>query len=108
MNSVIKGVIVSGTSPDPSIPAADTLTKYGALTGVSHSGAAFLTGCFDYGGKNAFYVVNNSITQSGTVTLRFEKSVSGSRVIDGAKTTFSGSSLSLTLKAGEGALVTLS
>ena len=55
-----------------------------------------------------FCVVNNSITQSGTVTLRFEKSVSGSRVIDGAKTTFSGSSLSLTLKAGEGALVTLS
>lgn len=108
MNSVSKGVIVTGTSPDPSIPAADTLTKYGALTGVSHSGAAFLTGCFDYGGKNAFYVVNNSITQSGTVTLRFEKSVSGSRVIDGAKTTFSGSSLSLTLKAGEGALVTLS
>lgn len=51
MNSVSKGVIVTGTSPDPSIPAADTLTKYGALTGVSHSGAAFLTGCFDYGGQ---------------------------------------------------------
>lgn len=108
MNSVSKGVIVTGKSPDSSIPAGDKLSKYGSLTDVTASGSGFLTGCFDCGGKNVFYVVNNSITSNGTVTLKFSKSVSGRYVYNAASRNFSGLSLALTLNAGEGVLVALS
>ena len=105
MNSVSKGVIVSGTSPDPSIPAKDKLTKYGVVSGISQSGAPFITGCFDHKGKDAYYVTNNSIEQSGTATLKFTKSVKGYQVVNGVKKEFSGTSVSVSLKAGEGALI---
>ena len=107
LNSTSKGVMVTGQSPDDSIPDGDVLTQYGVLTSITHTGAPFITGCFSNGGKDAYYVTNNSIKEGGTATLQFNKSVSGNKVIGGVNSSFSGSSITLTLNAGEGALIYL-
>ena len=66
-----------------------------------------LIGCFDYKGKNAFYITNNSLTENETLNLTFTQSVNGSVVQKGKKTEFSGSTKQLTFAAGEGVLVVL-
>lgn len=103
-----KGLILSGSMPwegESGIPEEDCLNAYGALTAVSANHA--IVGCFDYDGKAAFYVTNNSVTEGDTVTLTFDKSVNGYIVQKANKQEISGSSLSLTAEAGEGILVVI-
>lgn len=103
-----KGLILSGSMPwegESGIPEEDCLNAYGALTVVSANHA--IVGCFDYDGKAAFYVTNNSVTEGDTVTLTFDKSVNGYIVQKANKQEISGSSLSLTAEAGEGILVVI-
>lgn len=103
-----KGMILAGSMPwngDSGIPEADCLNTYGALTAVNASHA--IVGCFDYDGKAAFYVTNNSITEGDTVALTFDKSVKGYTVQKANRQSFSGDSLSLTAEAGEGILVVI-
>ncbi len=107
MNCTSKGIIVTGENIDKSLPASDTVTKYGNLSSVSGTDSGFITGCFDHKGKDAFYVANNSLLNNGNVTLHFTKSVSGTQVYNASSKKFSGSSLTVSLKAGEGVLVYL-
>ena len=107
MNCTSKGIIVTGENIDKSLPASDTVTKYGNLSSVTGTGSGFITGCFDYKGKDAFYVANNSLLNNGDVTLHFSKSVSGTHVYNASSKKFSGSSLTVSLKAGEGVLIYL-
>lgn len=106
MCAVSKGVIPVGGKPsDEQLQEGDLLETYGHLSGAS--GAHSLIGCFDYKGKNAFYVTNNSLTEAETLTLTFSGAVQGYCVQKGEKKTFSGSSHLLTMTAGEGVLVVL-
>ncbi len=107
MNCTSKGIIVTGENIDKSLPASDTVTKYGNLSSVTGTGSGFITGCFDHKGKDAFYVANNSLLNDGNVTLHFAKSVSGTQVYNASSKKFSGTSLTISLKAGEGVLVYL-
>lgn len=102
MCSKSQGVILSGSMPwegESGIPEADLLTAYGALTAVSASHA--IVGCFDFDGKAAFYITNNSVTEGDTVALTFNGDVTGYSVQKGVKKDFSGSAVSLTAEAGE-------
>ena len=86
----------------------DTLTGYKQLSSVSAHHA--LIGCFDYNGKTALYVVNNSTTKKSGVNLQFSGSapVKGYCIRGGVKDNgFSASSLSLNLEIGEGVLVVI-
>ena len=108
MCSRFKGVMVSGSTPwgdvsDSGIPSADILAAYGAITAVEASHA--LTGCFDYDGKNAYYLVNDSASEEDEVTVTFSTSDGGYYVKDGVKNTFSGQRLAVSLSAGEGILI---
>lgn len=108
MCSKSKGVIVSGGTPWEDylgIPDEDLLNSYGLLKSVSSSHT--LTGCFDYKGKNAFYVVNNSTVESDEPVFTFSSSVKGYYVKDGVKTLFENSGLSLNLDEGEGVLIVI-
>lgn len=58
MNSTSKGVIQFGKQTLPLV-AEDTLYGYGLLGNVT-GGDAFV-GCFDYNGKDVYYIVNNSV-----------------------------------------------
>ena len=104
MNSRSEGVIINGDSPAP-VPSGDVLAGYQKLRSVS--GVPTITGCFNYGGKATYYVVNNSLTQSGTAQLHFSETVGAAVVQGGAQSRKSGADLSLTLAPGEGALVTV-
>jgi len=106
MNSVSKGVIVHRTSPVP-VPAKDQLKKDALLTSLTGT-TPVLAGVFDYKGKAAYYVVNNTIDQDGDVTLHFSKSVATELYQNAKKSAKSGSELVLKLTAGEGVLVVVS
>lgn len=105
MNAVSKGVIVHQTSPVP-VPAGDQLKKDRQLTSLTGE-TPVLAGVFDYEGKAAYYVVNNTIDQDGEVTLHFSKSVSADLYQNAGKGKKTGSALTLKLAAGEGALVVI-
>jgi len=107
MHCTSKGLIVTGNSIDNTIPAKDKITSYRELVQVTAQNSGFLTGCFDHEGKSAYYVVNNSLTNQGSVTLTFEKAVNGVYVFDGVAYEFTGDSLPLEMMPGEGALVYL-
>lgn len=107
MHCTSKGLIVTGDSIDNSIPEKDKITSYRELVQVTAQNSGFLTGCFDHQGKSAYYVVNNSLTNQGSVTLTFNEAVNGVYICDGESKTFTGNSLTLDLMPGEGVLVYL-
>lgn len=106
MCSKSKGVMQVGTLPTSNgLEESDVLTSYGKLT--SASGAHSLIGCFDYDGKDAYYITNNSLDEEETLTLTFSGANGGYYVKSAEKKTFSAGSIELTFAAGEGILVVL-
>jgi hypothetical protein len=97
--------MVAGSTPC-TIPNADVITSYGALTGVE--GESVLVGCFDYNGQNAYYVVNNDVYNQTSVKLTFSKQSSGYNHTYAGKTNFSDvDTLEFTLDAGTATLIVL-
>jgi len=84
MNASSRGVIFSGALPQfyepvgvdawspvtEVAPTLGTLTSYGEVNTV---GGNALVGCFDYQGKDAYYVVNNSTIDTNAVNLSIGK-----------------------------------
>ena len=106
MCSLSKGLMKSGTSACGDIPEGDLVDSYGALSSVD--GESVLVGCFDYNGKAAYYVVNNSVTEACTATLNFSEAASGYVHNYSGKTNISKKkSLDIELGAGKAALVVL-
>lgn len=108
MCSISKGIIVTGTSPwgtESYIPEQDILSTYGSIASIA--AAHVITGCFDYNGAEAYYVTNNSVVAEDSVTVTFSSEVTGYAVLGGVKTQFSGTSVTIPLDMGEGALIVL-
>lgn len=104
MCSFSKGVMIAGETPCE-IPEKDILSSYGDLTSVG--GESVLVGCFDYKGKNAYHVVNNSLTCSSDATLTFGNKVFATCYYSSATENKNGKSLSFNLSAGEAVLVVI-
>ena len=103
MNAAHMGIMANGASPCALEP---TLTKFREV--VSLKGDDSLVGCFDYNGKTVLYVVNNSFTKDkAQVTLGFNNAYAFEVTQRAQTTTVSGQTLTLTLGAGQGALVVL-
>lgn len=96
-------VIVAGDTPCVHY-GKDLLKTYRDLTGVTGNA---LVGCFDYNGKTALYVVNNSITEEGKINLTFAHKYNFEVIQDAVSRTENGDSLTLDLGIDEGALVVL-
>lgn len=108
MCSKSKGVILTGVSPwgqDSYIPEKDLITSYGCVGSIAAEHV--ITGCFDYNGKPAYYVVNNSVLDSDAVTVTFTSSQKGYIVKGAAKEAFNGSNVTFNLDAGDGALIVI-
>lgn len=84
------------------------LDSFGALVGVHSTQTQVLVGCYNYKGKAALYLVNNSACRDTEVTLRF-KTAQGVCAIENAKEKHYASvdSLVKQLQAGEGVLYVL-
>lgn len=105
MCSINQGVIVSGETPCD-IPECDVISEYKNLKSVT--GNHILTGCFDYEGKQAFYIVNNDVCESDTVTLKFDSDISGFKILNTEKTQInSKNELSFELEPSKAVLVVL-
>lgn len=107
MNSAHMGVIITGESEVcryTSNAYGDKLSDFRHLKSVG--GDPSIIGCFDYKGGIALYVVNDSLTEHrGEVVLNFDKGYEYEVIQRGVKNTLIAKSFTLTLEAGEGALV---
>lgn len=106
MNAENKGVITTDNTVKGYIDRA-AITSYGAVTSVTGNDA--FVGCFDYYGKDTYLVVNKSVSTARTITLDFGGVTTDYATTDMtlATVTGSGTSLALTIPAGESVLVIL-
>ncbi len=108
MNSLHKAAITTDLTVQSQVSG---VTSYGSLSSVS--GNTVLVGCFDYCGAEAYMVVNTSCDDgdtgaSTTATLNFDGTKSYTCTdMTCTDTSGSGSSLNLTVEAGEAVLVVL-
>lgn len=82
--------------------------SYGVLSGVQTTGNV-IVGCFEYYGKDVFYVVNHNVTGTQNLTLQFAKNVNYSvisdQITESLQGNMAGTSCNLTLNAGGAALI---
>lgn len=105
MNSRHMGVIQHGDSP-AEIPSEDKLETFSVLESIVGDDA--LIGCFNYQGKPAYYVVNNSFaTKDAVISLGFSQSVSYSAYQGTDTVEATGTDINLTIPTGEGVLIVL-
>ena len=102
MNAAHKGIMVHGNSIDK-VPSKDILDEYSVLKSIS--GSAAIVGCFNYRGKPAYYVVNNSLTENAEINLNFDSEVSYNLFQQTTKLTGKTQILTVQIPAGRGVLV---
>ena len=107
MNSYNAGIIAIGSEARGDIGASSALIESGSYRQLTRVEGDCVVGCFDYMGGTALYVVNYSRTQKNNISLHFNDRY-GYDVIQRAQLAeVAGDRLTLTLEAGEGALVVL-
>ncbi len=108
MNSVSKGVISSGKEATADISDAEGINIDGdgwrELKKVTGNA---LTGCFNYQGKSAFYVVNYDSDYAQNINLDFQDSYKMEVVQNGESKYVQTNKLELQMKAGEGVLIVM-
>ena len=111
MNSKWKGMMVTQTGfPTNEIMQTDTIDKFNHLESVQSTNASVVVGCFNYQGKTALYVVNNSVISPTNVTLNFNVGTKGYCIKDCNKYEFTSKNKQLIipyLVAGGAALVVI-
>lgn len=105
MNSVNKGVIASSELAKQHLGDSQYLMDGVSWRELSDVKGDALIGCFNYYGKTALYVVNYDVEYAQHITLDFVDKFNVSVVQDAEKSYVSGDSLTLTLSAGNSALV---
>lgn len=105
MNSYNVGVMDNGGGP--CVLSNDVkLTDFRELKSIS--GSAAMVGCFDYKGKTALYVLNNSTSEKKcNVTLNFDDNYGYQVIQRGETIDYIGKSIPLKLDQGEGVMIVL-
>ena len=107
MNAKNMGIIVSGEEAKQLVGAHEEVFSNGKFRELQKVSGEALVGCFDYQGGTALYVVNFSKTEKGKVSMSFSDHYGYDVVQRGQSVGVCGKELTLTLEAGEGALVVL-
>lgn len=105
MNCDYKGVIITGETP--AVHYGKDLIKDNSFRDLNGVTGNALVGCFDYNGKTALYVVNNSITQEGQISLSLDHKYNLEVIQSAVSRKVNGNTLTLDLGIGEAALVVL-
>ncbi len=105
MNATHKGFIATGTAATDTGFSGSSNTPLSSVS--SNQTAGVFVGCFDYYGKNAYYVVNYDLNNSANITLTFDQDYALGVTVDGKFSSRSTNSkaYALTLTAGNAALV---
>lgn len=104
-NCSFKGLVQAGKTPQK-MPT-ENVTIRSTFRELKKASGDLLIGCFDYNGKTTLYVVNNNLKSNTTAELTFDANYKYSVVKRGVESTEKGSVLTLSLKGGEGVLITL-
>ncbi len=109
MNATHKGILAAGsnvTSHTGGSTVDTAALKLKALASANTTAGA-MAGCFDYLGKDAYYVVNYDYTNAQNVTLTFDADYALSVTINGQTSLINTADkkCTLSLSAGEAALV---
>lgn len=106
MNSVSKGVIASGKEATTDVADCKNIViKEGTWRELAGVEGNTIVGCFNYQGKSAFYVVNHDCEYAQDITLDFYDSYNLQVIQDGETKYVNTDSLTLQMKAGDGALI---
>lgn len=114
MKSTSKGVLAVGANAQANTTGLASMISIDAvpsLEGVELSASndnGAIIGCFDYEGKDAFYVVNYDVENPQTITLKFADGETDYRVIQNTEeSTGTAQEVALQIPQGEAALVVL-
>lgn len=108
MNSVNKGVIVSGEQAAKDVGAAkefDAILEGKSWRELKDVKGDAMVGCFNYQGKTALYVVNYSTEYAQKIDLTFQDTYNVTVIQNAETKKLQGSELTLDMLAGEGALL---
>ncbi len=105
MNSVNKGVLLSGTQAKTDNQLSSCVISGTSWRELADISGDALVGCFNYQGKTALYVVNYDMENAQYLHLTFRDSYDFRVVQNGNETQTSGSALTLSMNAGEGVLI---
>lgn len=107
MNSVNKGIILSGEQAIKDAELVTCVIESGTFNQLKSVSGDAMVGCFNYNGKTALYVVNYSYENAQHIKLDFG-GTQNVRMIQNAETSYvKGKSLTLDMAAGEGILLVL-
>lgn len=107
MNSVNKGIIVSGNTKKTELDTVEYIIKSGQFQELQGVSGDAMIGCMNYHGKTALYVVNYSTEYAQHITLNFNET-QNIRQIQNAETSYvKAKNLTLDMAAGEGILLVL-
>ena len=107
MNSVHKGIIVSGEQAVKDMSMTTCVIEEGTFNQLQSVSDGAMIGCFNYQGKTALYVVNYSFEDAQDIELGFD-GVQKVTMIQDAKTSLvETDKLTLQMAAGEGVLLVI-
>lgn len=107
MRAVWKGTMQSDHPSYAGYIYSAPMDSFCQVSGIESGEAQVLAGCYNYQGMPMLYLVNNSVTNSTSVTVEFSKNVKGKTVIAAAETKFSseGKKYTLQLEPGQGGVM---
>ena len=105
MNSVNKGVLVSGEQATIENAMSDCILEGTSWRELASVTGDTMVGCFNYQGKTALYVVNYDMEYAQNITLTFQDSYKFSVVQNAQKSYYEGGQIDLAMQAGEGVLI---
>lgn len=105
MNSVNKGVLVNGKIITGMLENANFVLKGQSWRELKDFDGETMVGCFNYNGKSAFYVMNASYEYAQHITFDFHNEYKLSVIQNTEEKYFKTNSLTLDMRAGEGALI---
>ena len=105
MNSTLMCQMVFGDSPC-TINQDNLVTSYREIKSITTEDD-LLIGCFDYGGKSVYYLVNNNLTENCEATIDFTSLVRANLFYMTEDKLVEGDTINVSLKPGEGVLLEL-
>ncbi len=104
VNSHVEKIMTVGSGTPATLYGASSFSATKELASCSASSGRALISVMNYGGKTAFYVVNNSLTSNATINLGFTNNVVANKFTYDGTTTINATSDSVTLAPGRCAL----
>lgn len=105
MNARHRGVMASGEKTVSLLDGQTVLPSFGEIRRIT--GGETVTGCFDYRGAPAIYVVNNDYEKETVAHVELDAVYAFEAIAKGKSQAFAADKFTLNLSAGEGVFIRL-